>query len=377
MQEQPKQLGPKGPRRHTAWIYDRGGKEMVHQIHNPVEIKYTRMRDEQSTATVKVMPTERDRQLKNLQDIEPGRHELHLFRGNRLAWCGPVNLPTMSNRFDMFELDAVDITRYLDRMAIEGAYDNSASKVDYVVNRLKKILTTEIAAQGVEADWNLLEHLHFYVQSGDARTAMKTDKFSSTIFDHLDDLAARNGIDYTVVGRELHIWDTSRPAMGVGPTIGREDFLSEPKTKKYGAELATRVIATDGQGGFGIAGGRDPYYGKWDIVVQAYDAETDDVKPTADELKSQARLSLNGRNPTPLQLTISSNSQLNPKSALTWEMLTPGLYLPLRLERAEGKPISRMQKLQDVTVVDNADGEVITMSLYPASGYGADDGGTV
>lgn len=357
-----------GPRRHTAWIYDQGGKERIAQIENPVEIKYTRVRDDQSEATVKVLPKERDRQLKKLNDIEPGRHELHIFRGSKLAWCGPVNLPTSSNRYDQFELQAYDITRYLDRMAIEKGYDNSAARVDYVVNRLKNILQTEIAAQGIDGDWDLLSHLHFYVSDGDARTAMKTSPYSSTIFDHLDDLAARNGIDYTVVGRELHIWDTSRPALGIGPTLTRNDFLSEPKIKKYGAELATRVIATDGQGGYGIAGGRDPYYGKWDIVVQAYDAETDDVKPSASELLSQAQLSLNGRNPTPLQLSVGANSSLNPKSALTWDMLTPGLYLPLLLERGGGSSaIQRMQKLQDVTVTDNADGEQIQISLYPAS----------
>lgn len=366
----------KGPERHTAWIYDQGGQKEIAQIHHPASIKYNRVRDDPSSATVKVLPEFRDRQLQTLQEIEPGRHELTIFRGDDLAWVGPVNIPTMSNEYDMFELDAVDITRYLDRMAVENAYDNTASKVDYVVNRLEKILRTEIAQQGVDADWNLLEHLHFYVEDGDARTAMRTEKMSMTILDHLDDLAARNGIDYTVIGRELHIWDTSRAAVGVGPTLTRDDFLSEPKTKKFGSELATRVIATDGQGGYGVAGGRDRYYGKWDIVVQAYDAETDAKKPTPAELAAQANLSLKGRNPTPMQVSLSANSQLNPKSPLTWDQLVPGLHVPVRLMRGD-RPVQQMLKLQDVTVEDNAKGETITLSLYPASGYGADDGSGV
>lgn len=362
----------KGPERHRAWIYDRGGRTRLAEIKNPSEIKYNRVRDDPSTATVKVLPQYRDQQMKDLASIEPGRHELHIFRGPALAWCGPVNIPTMSNEFDMFELDAVDITRYLDRTAVEKVYDNTGSKVDFVVNRVKKMFVDEITQQGIDDDWDLLRHLHFYVQPGDARTAMRTEAMAMTLFDHLDDLAARNGIDYTVVGRELHVWDTSRASVGTGPALTRNDFLSEPKTKKFGSELATRVIATDGQGGYGIAGGRDPYYGKWDIVVQAYDAETDEQKPTPEELRSQAALSMTGRNPTPMQLSISSNSQLNPKSALSWEMLVPGLHVPLRLRRGD-REVQQMQKLQDVTVVDNAKGETITLSLYPAAGYGSSD----
>lgn len=367
----------KRARNHTAFIYDKGGRTPLFQIHNVTEVSYGRVRDDMSQASIRVAAAERDRQLANLSSIEPGRHELHIFRQKSLAWCGPVNLPDSANEYDQFELSANDISFYLDRMSLESGYDNSASKVDYVVNRLMKILTTEITNQGVEADWNLLGHLHFYVQDGDARTTSRTFPHQSTIFDHLDDLAAKSGIDYTVVGRELHIWDTSRPAVGKLPTVGREDFLAEPRRKKYGTELATRVIATDGEGGFGIAGGRDAYYGKWDIVVQAYDADTDAAKPTQTELNSQATLSLKGRNPTPLMLSVPANSGVNPKSPLyNLDYLVPGAYVPLRLANGD-QQIMRMQKLQEVNVTDNADGEVIQVSLYPASGYGADDSAVV
>lgn len=371
-----------GIRRHEAWIYDQGGQTKLFRIQSPSEIQYSRVRDDTSTASFKVQPEDRDRQLEELASIEPGRHELHIFRTrdafgqplrrSRLAWCGPVNLPDSKNVYDEFECSANDVSFYWDRTAMENVYDNRSTKVDFVVNRIRDILTTELVRK--EERWRLLEHLHFYVQEGDARTTALTKRFSATCFDHIDDLAARSGIDYTVVGREQHFWDTSRASMGTGPTISEKDFLTPPSIKKYGSELATRVIATDGDGGYGISGGTDPYYGEWDIVNQAYDAETDKAKPTAAELSSQAGIGQKGRNPTPMQLTVPENSSVDPKSPLyDLDILVPGIYLPMRLQSASGRPVSRMQKLQRVNVVENSGGEKIQVSLYPASGYGSDD----
>lgn len=359
--------------KHTAFIYAAGGNRRLFQIQNIAEVTYNRVRDDMSQASIKIAAQERDRQLSLLNSIEPGMHELHIFRGNKLAWCGPVNLPDTANAFDQFEMSANDIMFYFDRMSMENGYDNSSTKADFVVSRMKNIMLTEINQQRVEAQWNLLNHLHFFQQDGDARTTSRTYPHQSTIFDHLDDLAAKSGVDYTVAGREFYMWDTSRAALGTFPLVGREDFLSEPRRKKYGTELATRVIATDGQGGFGIAGGVDPMYGKWDIVVQAYDADTDTEKPTQAELNSQAALSLKGRNPTPLQLTVPANSGVNPRSVLyNLDRLLPGAYVPLRLKMGD-QSIVRMQKIQEVSVTDNANGEQLQVSLYPAAGYGADD----
>lgn len=363
-----------GARKNVAWIYDQGGEKPLFQIHNPSEIKYSRVRDDTSTASFKVLPENQDRQLEDLNSIEPGRHELHIFRVDtkKLAWCGPIGLPDSKNYDGDFECSANDVSFYWDRTAMERVHDNRNTKVDFVVNRIRDILTSELARK--EARWKLLDHLHFYVQAGDARTSALTKAFSATCFDHIDDLAARAGIDYTVVGREMHFWDTSRAAMGTGPTISINDFLTPPSMKKYGSELATRVIATDGDGGYGIAGGDDAYYGEWDIVNQAYDAETDKVKPTAAELRSQASIGLTGRNPTPLQLTVPENSSINPRSPLyDLDLLVPGVYLPFRVEAAKGRPVQRMQKLQNMTVTDNSGGETIAISLYPAAGFGAND----
>jgi hypothetical protein len=360
-------------RRHEAWIYDQGGRTPLFRLHGPSEIKYSRVRDDTSTASVTIKAKDVDRQRTDLNSIEPGRHELHIFRTatDELAWCGPVNLP--ENDFGSFTCSANDVSFYWDRTAMQSAYDNSSTKADYVVNRIEKILRSELARK--EQWWNLLEHLHFYVQTGDARTTALTKRYAMTVFDHIDGLAARSGIDYTIVGREQHFWDTSRPAMGQGPSISRADFTSEPSVKKYGSELATRVIATDGDGGFGISGGTDPYYGEWDIIVQEYDAETDSAKPTQAELNSQANLSRKGRNPTPLNLTVPENTSIDPRSPLyNLDLLVPGLYLPLQLDVGGESGVERMQKLQNVLVTDNAKGESIAISLYPAAGFGADDG---
>lgn len=356
---------PKGPpTRHTAFIHARGGRQQLFQLKSPSQIKYSRERDDQSKASVTIEPTGRDKQLLDLLSIEPLVHELYIFRNKRLAWCGPVSLPTSRNAFGQFEVSAKDITMYLDRTAPHQAYNNAYPNVDYVVSRLQKMLLTELARKEA-IGYNLIDHLHFYIQSGDARTSTKTAAYAMSLLDHLEDLAAKSGIDYTVYGRELHIWDTSRPAMGRVPTLGRNDFLDEPVVKKYGSELATSVIATDGQGGFGISGRTDPYYGEVELIVQAYDQDNDTKKPTVAELQAQSKLSLKGRQTVPISLSVPSNSSVSPNSLFTPELMVPGVYVPLRLEIGAGRTLTQMQKLQSVTITDDGRGEQVQISLYP------------
>lgn len=348
---------------HTARIYDRGGVRSLFEIKGLSKVKWTRERDEMSEALVELPTTEIDRQAEKLVSITPGRHELVIFRDKERVWEGPCNIPKLEG--DVFSISALDTLHYWNRTVMRVPYSSAGTAVEPVVSRIARIARAELARKEA-LGYNLLSFLNAYVKTGDARTTTTTAAYQATVYGHLESLAARNGIDYTVVGRGVHLWDTSRGAMGTTPVVSQKDFLSRVTIAKYGAELATIAYATDGQGVSGIAGGVDPYFGEVELLATAYDEEKDEVRPTLAELNEQAVRNLRGRNPVPLTIRVPENSSIAPDGVLQPQFWVPGIYVPLRGNFGPYQ-IQQMQKIQKVTVTEDSDGENVQISLYPAS----------
>jgi hypothetical protein len=161
--------------------------------------------------------------------------------------------------------------------------------------------------------------------------------------------------------------------------VTANDFIGDPVITQYGAELTTYVAMTDGKGHWGEAGagsgtslGIDPYYGEWEVLHQAYDENSsndnpeDDNLPSVAEMTSQARRSYaQGARPA-LVVRIPDNTRLNPNGVLTIEDLVPGVWIPLTAD-LPGRTISQMQKLDNMTVEETAEGgEEIKVTLSPA-----------
>jgi len=349
---------------HTAQIFDRGGKQMKFDLKGVSKIKWTRERDEMSEASVDIPIKEVDRQGDNLASIDPGRHELVIFRNEQRVWEGPCNIPKQER--DKFSITANDTLHYYNRTAMRAGYSSAGTAVEFVARRIERIARAELARKEAMG-YNLLSFLTAYTQTGDARTTTTTAPYQSTVYGHLETLAARAGIDYTMIGRALHIWDTSRGRMGTTPIATQADFLSDVTVARYGAELATHSYATDGQGVAGMAGGNDPYYGEVELIATAYDEEIDEVRPTLAELTEQAARNLRGRNPTPMTIKVPENSSINPKGVLgNMDYWVPGIYIPLR-GKIGSFEVNQLQKLQKLTVTETDKGETVQMSLYPAS----------
>lgn len=205
--------------------------------------------------------------------------------------------------------------------------------------------------------------------ASDARTAARTLPYEMTAFEHIDNYAARGGLDYTVVGRSILFFDVHQ-RIGQTPLVTADDFLGDPIITQYGMELATYVAMTDGKGNFGDAGGVDPYYGEWEILHQAYDEDAQgsnpEDPPSVEELRSQARRTyLQGSKP-PLVVRVPDNTSLNPNGVLTISDLVPGVWIPLSAS-LPGRAVSQMQKLDSMTVEETAEaGEDIKVTLSPA-----------
>jgi hypothetical protein len=357
---------------HTAYLFDRGGRNRLQQLTPPVQVTWGRVRDDVSAASVVLAAPECEQ---SVATIEPGRHELVIYRGRDRMWEGPVTLVRWER--GQVTVEAKDVMFYVQRLISRSGLDNAYPNIDTTVNRARALLETELPrmeSPALEPGVNVLEHLETRHHDDDARTCKKTIPYQMTVFEDIDDLAAKSGIDYTVVGRSIVIHDTHLPLSRTA-TVTEADFDGDVIVTSYGNELATYAAVTGAEGVYGTAVSSDyvdpdtgvhPYYGLWEILDDAYDEEGDTSAPTQSELNSQAQRNLSGRMPTPVTVRIPDGSTLSPYSAVTLNDLVPGVQVPL-VATLTGRDLSQMQKLDKLDVTETSAGEQVKITLSPES----------
>lgn len=355
---------------HTAYLFDRGGRNRIAQLTPPVQVTWGRLRDDVSAASVTLAAPEC---LQSVDQIEPGRHELVIYRGEQRMWEGPISLVRWEA--GTVTVEAKDVMFYVQRLISRQGLSNAYPNIDTTVNRAVTLLEQELPRmEALDPPVNVLDYVVSYHHADDARTSKKTIPYQMTVFEDIDDLAAKSGIDYTVVGRSIVIHDTHLP-LSRTPTVTEADFDGDVIVTAYGNELATYAAVTGAEGVYGIAVASDdvdpvtgvhPYYGIWEILDDAYDEEGSADAPTQAELDSQAQRNLSGRLPTPVTVRIPDGSTLSPYSAVTLDDLVPGVQVPL-VATLGGRPLSQMQKLDKVDVTETSEGEQIKITLSPES----------
>jgi hypothetical protein len=108
-----------------------------------------------------------------------------------------------------------------------------------------------------------------------------------------------------------------------------------------------------------------PYYGPWSLIVTAFDEEGT-TEATQSELNGQAARALNGRMPVPVEVRIPDGSGVRLSSTLTIHDLVPGVQVPL-LATLNARKLSQMQKIDLVVVTETPEGEMIALTLTPAT----------
>lgn len=363
---------------NTAFIFDRGGRYKVAQITSVESIVWDRRRDDISEATIRVAnPTEECCAV--LRDVAVGRHELVIYRNGDRVWEGPITRTT--HTVSGMEIVAHDICHYLSRTIMRSAYDNrysaKGSKVALVTTRMSNILLNELARkESLTPPVNILPYLTVIADPKGSKTSRYTHPYQRNVWEEMDSLAWRAGMDYTTVGRRLVLNDVHTP-IGTTPTLGQAHFTSELVVTTYGMELATRTAVTDGDGHWAAVGGNDPFYGEVELLSNLYDVSVrpaDPTKPTKAELKalsssmmSQAQRNRAGRYPTPMVVRVPDNSGLDPTAPLTIDQLVGGVRIPLRV-KMPCLEVQQEQKLDRMTVTQNEGGEQITVVLSPSPG---------
>lgn len=379
-------------RRHRVFFYDRGGFQRIPggELRDITQIDWARDRDATSEASVTVSgPLAYERQQALVRRLISKRHEMVIFRDGKRVWEGP--LWRITDEGDSFTFVAKDVTIYLFGTPLTQKYDNSISGdgVTTVTARIGDIIDYELthgrtvrglggesidvpAWEDLDPPANIAPHLTVHPFVNEAETSAVTIPYQMTVGEHLTSLGRTKGIDWTALGRAIHIWDTSR-RLGRTRPVTAADFYGKVITTEYGADHTQIAYAATGIGAYGEAGNPEnlDVYGPWSTVYTTYDEEGS-IEPTQSELNSQAARNVTGRSPVPVEVRVPDNSTVRLSPGFDVENLVPGVHVPL-LATLNARKYSQLQKIDYVRVIENADGERVQLTLTPASSQDSDE----
>lgn len=367
---------------HSAFIFDRGGTKRVDQILDIASIRWERGRDEITQAEVTVTGDACSAQASLLSSLRTHRHELVIFHGADRVWEGPLH--RVASHPDRVVITAKDVLSYLEFTPLTREWSNEFPNVTTMTGRLEEIILYELATGRMQGDvpvpaWeslnppaNVRPHVVVHHHPNEARTAAKTLAYEMSVYEHLASSARSGGIDFTTVGRSIHVWDTSRN-LGRIQQLTEADFLSEVIVTEYGADHAQSayVMGQDGLYGSALRTDHLDYYGPWTKIHNAYNEESTEA-PTRAELNSQASRNLSGSTPAPVEVRVPDSSGLLLSETLTINQLVCGVQVPL-LATFNARPMSQLQKLDHLVVTEDADGESIQVTLTPATRQDSDE----
>lgn len=365
---------------HSAFIMDRGGKRRIGELTNLNLVRWERVRDDISSSLVQLSASSCSAQAELLEKIEPKRHEMCIYRGDERVWEGPINRAAW--RPWGMELAAQDVAAYLFGRPLSKAWSSAYPATEPVTQRMMRIIEHELnqpfsylasdgethvqvpAWEQLDPPANVWPHVVRHAFPNEAETSAATEPFQMSVGEHLDNFARYGGIDYTAIGRSIHLWDTSR-SFTQTRTVTSADFGGEVTVTAYGADFAALAFTVAQDGRYGGAGQNSDYYGPWAKIFTVYD-EDETHPPSQADLNSQASRNLSGRNPVPVEVRVPDNSTVKLGSGLEIWHLVPGAHVPL-LATLNSRKVSQMQKIQRVTVAEDGNGESIKLTLTPAT----------
>lgn len=295
------------------------------------------------------------------------RYELVVERDGMREWEGPITYLKSSR--GITEIQAKDISFYLNRTALTRIWDNTKNAV-YVVDRIRSMIEYECQRKE-QLGYRIIEGLIVKPSATeDARTKKLSLPYEKYVFEEMDDMAWRNGIDYTVVRRNLMLNDTDHN-LGSMRTLTQADFDGEASVTTYGLELCTRSIVTDGLGRAGIyegpnGTGEDPYYGEVVLLHTEYNegAAEEGAETPQSVLRSQAKRNYSGRSRPLSSLKVPQNSAL--VGCVADELmpqLIPGMRALVVLDEPSQPRLSEMMRLDNMKVKETSEGEQVTTSF--------------
>lgn len=306
------------------------------------QLDWDRRLDDVSEAKVQVPASE----CGILTDIEPWRHELSISRDGVEQWVGPIRVdPTcVSGRI----IKATDVLGWLERRIIHENHDWSGEDVGAVPAAI-----TLIQDGFAPDDPNVLQYLNSFgtgVLGG--RSYLANSKY---VIDALNDLA-KGSINFTTIGRRIVVMRSGYP-LGRMPLVTCEQFQGDLCTTSDGDAYASRAVVT-GNGVVGEAGGKDPYYGLVETLV-----DNQAIGRTTTANRTAAGLLL-GRERVPVVIQSPQGSGFAPDAPLCLDQMVPGVIVPVSIQ-CTPRTATQDMRLTRLDVTVTAGGETIRPLLAP------------
>ena len=377
---------PLGIGNNRVFIYDRGGQVLRGEITPFAEVTWHRKRDDISTAHVWVRSW--DDELKGfLRGLRTWMHEVVIFRDGQRVWEGPIT--RISGTRGGLEIEAKDVMAYVYRRIMRQGYTDAHRVVNgqqiglsTVVERAQQIVMNAMAYD----DPNILAYLTPIHHPADATQSRVRKDYSRTAWEEVDDLAATAGLDYATSGRRIMLWDTHNP-LGRLPEMRDGHFSEPPIITEYGMSLANYFAVTNGNGIWGAASkgldenGLPGPEGFIEQLASAY-GETEGAGSERTLTKAalrrlersfagQARRNIANRYPAPLVVRVPDNATLSPDINIGINQLIPGVWIPLRCTDGV-REVAQWQKLDSISVIQNGEGEKVSVVMSPAPNAGED-----
>jgi hypothetical protein len=303
------------------------------------------------------------------------------------VWEGPIT--RISGTHDALEIEAQDVMVYVYRRILRQGYNDAYRIINgqqvgmkTVVQRATRIIMNCLAYD----DPNVLGYLTPVENSEDAKNSRVVNDFTTTAWEEIDNLAAQAGLDYTVVGRRIVLWDTHRP-IGRLPEMRDGDFSDSPIVTEYGMSASNFFGVTNNDDVFGYATEVSPgdddagptgwleqlasAYGQSEADATSRELTRADKEQLKITLGEQAQRNLKGRWPPPLVVRIPDNSTLSADLNIGINQIVPGVWIPLRATDTVRK-VSQWQKLDSMEVSEDSQGERISVVMSPAPNGGGD-----
>lgn len=374
---------------HTAGAYERGGAVAVGMFPKATFVQWGRVRDEISEAIVHV-PLDGCCDL--LEQIEPVQNELHIFRDGESVWQGVIT--RMEFEYDEVQIYAEDMLWVAKRRVLEVGYnyqDPCATCTPGPIEGTGRISAITHAGYLLDTwcysqysdEWNMAAHLFPIVGPDDPMSGRQANAWSTSCWLEFDSLAEDNGIDYTVVNRDIYWFDTNLDWNTLDP-LDPADIASYPRIVEYGNSLATRYIRGDGSGYAGVATAPAPMQAKYGQSIDIISAERTQAEtgeqpsdpsappppPSAAKLAAwleTAEGRVADRYPVARNIVIPANSTLMPTSPWDVNTLMPGSWCEVSLDRLCRPDVTELQRLHEMRVTERGgEAEQIEISMITA-----------
>lgn len=353
-------------------VMDRGGVTLIGVLDGYQSITWSRIRDDISDAYIRLVGMDAD-DCRILRTLRAARHEVRIKRNNRVMWEGPITRIEMGENYA--EIDARDVLWYASRRVypLEIDYEQSPVSVLDVMDDVLGAVYSEDSGSSGPDPYNYNTTVTVIPSTDDARTAAWIPAYSATAWNLLDRYADDGGIDYTVVGRQVFVWDT-HCRVAEAQKVSDGDFLDSLSVIEYGSEALTNVYYTNNNNTAVVASAPQTwldYYGPLDQVQSRIDesTSTEEVpQERLDVMLEQAERMLSSGYPAPLVVRVPENVQLNPETVLRFADLIPGVHIPV--ETSVGcRPVRTVHKLTRVSVYVTPGEErvLVTMGPRPAT----------